>query len=55
MAADQGNVAAMYIYARCLETGKGVPKNLRLALAFYDQAADKGHALAREAYARLVK
>jgi TPR repeat protein len=54
LAADQGNVPALYIYGKCLETGRGVTKNIKLATAFYDRAADRGHALAREAFARLA-
>lgn len=50
--AEQGNSIALYNLATCFEEGTGVEQNLEKAIAFYKEAANKGHKTAKE---KLVK
>lgn len=42
LAADAGNVNAMYNYARCLQNGRGVTKNVNDAIDYYKKSLDEG-------------
>ncbi len=44
--AEGGNVMAMTLTARCMQTGAGTPKNEALAVEWLRAAADRGHASA---------
>ena len=53
--ARKGNVEAQYQFARCLEFGIHVPRDVRAARSWYRRAADQGHEKAMKAIGRKPK
>lgn len=43
LAADEGSIVGMNIYAYCLEIGRGVQKDLNEALSYYTKSANGGY------------
>lgn len=53
--ANNGDKKAMYMYAKHLEKGHKVAKNVKLAAQYYKMAADSGNIKAQYAYASLLE
>lgn len=52
MAAEQGNMAAQTVLAKCYEQGEGVTKDLDIAIKWYSKASEQGDVAAKQALVR---
>ena len=54
-AADEGQAKSMELYARMLENGEGIEKNIDEAIKYYRRSAIKGYQKAKLALNRLTQ